>query len=218
MAIYNTLFYKTYEKILNPIAKVNWTKAREKVTGRAFNLTECDLDILRQALASNYYIICTRRSSNMSTYLISLANIVKTGKPSHYSHVLMNLEGDDPLTDDDYQLYESTGDGVHLSPFSKVFDCDSVCLLRPKHVDGRHWEGVVDAAKATLGRQYDNWFDLKDDTRMSCVELARYCLQALPDYEKKFAKFEAEIARVGNLTPQMFYDSEDFEKVIEFRR
>lgn len=219
MSIYDSVFYKIYCKVLGAFAGINWNKIKAKLTGRRYyNLTDQDHEVLRSALSSNYYIILTRRANYVSTYLISFANLVKTGKFSHYSHVLMNLEGDDPVADGDYQIFESTGAGVHLSSFMDVFNCDSVCLLRPKDVSHQNWIDMVDDAKAQIGKPYDDWFMVNDDTHLSCVELVRNMLRTLPDYETRFANFEADIARVGNLTPEMFYNSPDFEKVLEFRR
>jgi hypothetical protein len=39
----------------------------------------------------------------------------------------------------------------------------------------------------------------------------------LPDYEVRFRRFEDLIQKRKNLTPQMFYECDDFEVVFEVR-
>jgi hypothetical protein len=216
---YDSFIYKAYEKILNKLGDIQWNWLKEKLTGRRYyDLTDAVLQDIRTALATNYFIICTRRKTVISTYLIALATMVKTGKFGHWCHVLVNLEEDNPETDNQFQLYEATSDGAHIATFMEVFDCDSVALLRPKNIAVEDWHGVIERTKKDLGKPYDDMFNLYDDTHISCVEMVRSALMTIPDYEKKFPHFEAQIAKVKNLTPQMFYDCEDFEVVYEVRR
>jgi uncharacterized protein YycO len=129
----------------------------------------------------------------------------------------MNLE-DEVNSDNDFRLIEATGSGTHYSPFDLVFRVHGVVLLKPKNMSAEHWTKVMDKANSELGKPYDSLFDLRNDQRLSCVELVRSALMAEPDYEKNFANFEAMIKSRKNLTPQMFYECEDFEIVYEVRR
>jgi len=217
-SFYDSFIYKAYSKALYHITHINWNWIDKKINGSYYNLTEADHNDIRAALAKNYFIIGTRRNNFMSTYLIMLAHFVKTGKKCHYSHVLLNLEEDDPATDEHYQLYESTSKGVGIGTFKEVFDVDSVVLLRPKNISIEEWHYVVEQVKKDIGKPYDDFFKINDDTHLSCVELIRNGLKKIPDYDKKFANFEAEIAKAGNLTPEMYYTSKDFEIVYEIRR
>jgi hypothetical protein len=216
---YDSLAYRVYSKGLNTLGNLNWNKIKEKITGRRYyDLTDPDLDLIREMLAKNYFIIATRRKTVLSTYMIGAATLIKTGKTGHYDHVLLNLEDDDPADDEHYQLYESTSKGAHISTFMEVFNCDSVALMRPKNMPISEWHAVVDFTKTQIGKPYDNVFNLNDDTRVSCVELVRNALRAVPDYDKRFPNFETAIKKAGNLAPQMYYDCPDFEVIYEIRR
>ncbi len=179
-------------------------------------LTPDDLVGINQILAKDYYIILTRRKNHLSTYFISFANFVLSGKFSYWSHALMNLE-DQVNNIDDYRLIEAVGKGVTYSDFMSVFNVSSVALLKPKGVSLDEWTSMMDAAKENLGKPYDSLFDLKSDKAMSCVELVRDALMSLPNYETRFARFESLIKKRKNLTPQMFYECEDFETVLEIK-
>lgn len=204
---------------LNTVAKVEWNAIKALFNkGIYWSLTEEDHDKLREDLKSNYYIILNRRKTHLTTYLISLANLIKTGKFSHYTHALMNVDDGNIRNDNEFKLVEATGTGVHYSSFMKVFDCDSVVLLRPKGFTDENWTVALDGLLKQVGKEYDCLFDVSDDSKLSCIELARRALQFQPDYETRFANFEAMIKKTGNLTPQMLYDCPDFEIVWEVRR
>lgn len=179
-------------------------------------LTDKELSEIRNLLIPNYYIILTHRKNHLSTFFVSLASWVVTGKWSYWAHALMNLE-DEVKSDNDFRLIEATGAGTHYSPFELVFKVHGVVLLKPKNMSAEHWTKVMDKANSELGKPYDSLFDLKNDRRLSCVELVRTALMAEPDYEKNFANFEKMICENKNLTPQMFYDCPDFEVVYEIR-
>lgn len=180
-------------------------------------LTANELSEIRNRLIPNYYIILTHRKNHLSTFFVGLASWVVTGKWSYWAHALMNLE-DEVKSDDDFRLIEATGRGTHYSPFDLVFRVHGVVLLKPKNMSVEHWTKVMDKANTELGKPYDSLFDLKNDQRLSCVELVRSALMAEPDYEKNFANFEEMIKSRKNLTPEMFYDCEDFEIVYEIRK
>jgi hypothetical protein len=177
-------------------------------------LRPSDIDTIKQLLSDEYYIILTRRHNHLSTFMTAFANFFLTGKWGYWSHALMNME-DEVKSDTDFRLVEAIGDGVTFTPFEKVFDVDAAVLLRPRGLSAADWTTVFDALNDDIGKPYDTLFDLKNDSSMSCVELVRSALQKLPDYETRFARFEALIAKRKNLTPQMFYDCEDF--IVEYQ-
>ncbi len=190
------------------IGKIHW--------GYRDGLTDDELATVKKALIENYYIIVTHRNNHLSTYFVTLANFILTGKWSYWAHALMNLE-DEVNDKTDFRLVEATGDGVHYSPFDLVFQVHGVALLKPKNMSTDHWTTVLDRAKVELGKPYDTLFNIAQDNELSCVELVRAALMAEPNYATDFAEFEKMITEHHNLTPQMFYDCPDFEVVYEVR-
>jgi hypothetical protein len=176
-------------------------------------LSADDIATLKSRFTKDYYIICTRRENYLTTFFIAFGNFMLTGKWGFYSHVLMNLE-DEVKTDDDFRFIEATGEGVHYSEFEHVFgEVDAVALISPKHMSIEEWTAALDRAKTYLGVPYDNLFDMKNALEINCAELVRLALQATPDYDTKFAAFEALLARKKKLTPDMFANCPDFEVV-----
>ena len=212
---------KMIDAVMQAIGKAHWRSS--SYIGRV------EREQIKSMLVDNYYVILTYRKNHLSSYFIGLANLVLTGKWASWSHALLNLE-DSVQNLDDFRivpmdrrlggqrvLIEAVGAGSIVSPFENVFDVHSVALLVPRGVTIDEWRGLMDRAKAQMGKKYDTLFDLADDSELSCVELVRTVLQGLPDYETRFANFEALIKKRGNLTPQMYYDCGDFEVVFEAR-
>jgi hypothetical protein len=206
------IFKKAYMTVADwtviTIGKIHW--------GYKDGLTEDELAKIRKMLKPNYYIILTHRDNHLSTWFVGLASWVVTGKWSYWAHALMNLE-DEVKSDDDFRLIEATGAGTHYSSFEDVFKVHGVVLLKPKNMTLKKWTAAMDKAKTSLGKPYDSLFDLKNDQRVSCVELVRSALMATEDYETNFANFEAMIKSQKNLTPEMFYNCPDFEIAYEVR-
>jgi len=197
------------DPIVTLIGKINW-KQRHPLTDEQKNQI---MDLLKK----DYYIITTRHGNHLSTYMISLGNFLLTGKFSFWGHVLMNFENEVNSVDD-FILVEAIGKGSQYGTFEEVFgDADSVCLMKPKHMTIDEWTKVLDKARTEIGKPYDTLFDLANDQKLSCVELVRDALMAEPNYSTDFANFENMIAKAKNLTPQMYYDCPDLEKVLEFR-
>jgi hypothetical protein len=203
------IFQKIWVAVIEKIGKIHWAPKN--------TLTADEQDHIRKLLVGNYYVMLSRRNNHMSTYMIAFANFVLSGKFSYWSHAFMNAE-DQVTQDSDFRIVEAIGVGVEYTPFDKVFDCNSVVLLKPKNMAIEDWTLVLDKARTEIGKPYDNLFDLKNDQALSCVELVRTALKADPDYDTNFANFEALINKRKNLTPQMFYDCPDFEVVYEVRR
>ena len=203
------LIKKYWVYIIKKLASIGWHTSRK--------ITDTDKDYIRELLTNDYYIILTWNSNHLSSYMISLANLLLGQKPGKWSHVLMNLENT-VTNDKDFILVESISVGAKKSEFDTVFDVTGVAILRPRHLSVSEWTSVLDSALLNLGKPYDNLFDLKDDKAVSCVELVRLCLKGVSGYDDKFARFEEMIKESRNLTPQMFYDCSDFEVVFEVRR
>jgi hypothetical protein len=216
---YKTPYYALLEKIMSIVTRINWCSMRSLFNhGVYWSLTENDHDFLRKALTKDYYIVCTARKCHLTTFIIRAVSSLRGSSAPYYSHVLMNVEGDEPVLDSDFKLIEATGKGVHYSTFMQVFDCDSVALLKPKNMTLEDWTTALDEARKQNGKPYDNLFDLMDETHLSCVELVRDALLKVPGYAEKFPHFEAMISKERNLTPQMYYDCPDFEIVWEVKR
>lgn len=220
--MFTSIFSKIYATVGNfivtCIGKVSWDCiAKLFNNGKYYKITKDEQDTIRKLLTENYYIILTRRNTHLSTYAINLTHLVMTGRLGWYNHALMNME-DTVKTDDDFRLIEATGKlGVSYDPFDKIFDCDSVVLLKPKTMSADEWTHVLEKANSEAGKPYDTLYELADDTKLSCVELVRVALMAEPNYKQDFANFEALIAKSKNLDPHMFYECPDFEVVWESR-
>lgn len=211
-----------YLKFLNPIfgfcSDFKWEDLKLRLTGRRFNLTTNDWDYIARLLADDYYVILTRRNAHLTTYLILIADWIKRPRLSwgHYSHATGNVTLAPRMGQ--LKFIEAVGGGVRESKFQDIFDCDSVCLLRPKGYSREDFKKYVAEAYENLGKPYDNALDVEDQSHMSCVEQVRDSLRQLPDYDDKMGAFEDMIWKERNLTPQMYYDCEAFEKVYEIRR
>lgn len=205
---------------LGHIISFKWLRLRAIINGGLYyRLTETDHDEIRKILSKNYFIILTRRRGYLVTYLITLLSSFVDRKISHYTHALMNVEGDlDGHIG--FKLVEATSSkGVHYTTFMNVFDCDSVVLLAPKNVPIREWTLVLDKVKDDIGKGYDSLFDMVNDQKVSCVEMVYCGLKQLPDFETKFPKLIKLIKdRGNNLTPQMLYDTKELDVIFEVRR
>lgn len=217
---YTSKLYGILHSITHVLSEINWMPLYAKFNnGRGYNLTEEDHTIIKEKLAGSYYIILTNRKTHLTTYLIGILSFLKTGKWPQYGHVLMNA--DNILIANDWEKFkfeEATNAGVHFSSFLDVFNCDSVCLLKPKALDTTEWNDVIDGLLVQDGKQYDDLFNIADTSHVSCVELVLDALRADPEYPTDFAVFESTIKQVGNLTPQMYRDCSDFEVILELKR
>lgn len=195
--------------LLDVVGKVTWKLKH--------GLTDEDKAMLREKLKADYYVILTRRSNHLSTYFTAIGHFLLTGKLGFWSHALMNLE-DEVHSDSDFRLIEAVSAGVTYTPFEHVFDVDAVVLLKPKRVTLDDWRVAMDGSKEYLGRKYDTLFDLAHDNKLSCVEVVKSAMSKIPGYKVLFADFDEKVTRRGNLTPQMYYDCDDFEVILEIRR
>lgn len=184
------------------IGKISWKANKE--------IPNYSKEKIKELIKSDYYIIVTRRSNHLSTYIINLLEVYLRFKLGYWSHALMNLE-DNVTSDKDFRLLEATGKGVGFVDFDTVFDVQAVALLKPRSMTVDEWTTVLDTAKVQQGKAYDSLFDITDDKKLSCIELIRVVLKASPGYDEDFANFEKMIKKCKNVSPQMLYDCEDFE-------
>jgi hypothetical protein len=215
----NPLALRIWSAGANFLASIHWPRFQAVLNGGIYyKLKEQDLDNIRRLLKEHYCLILTRRSSHLTTYLIYLISWLATRRASHYTHALMNVEGDIP-NHIDFKLVEATGRGVHYSTFLEVFDCDSVCVLAPRGVDLVEWTLALQAARDSIGEAYDLLFDLNDEKKVTCVAMCYKAMKHLPDYEVRFPKLLELLKNSnGDLTPQMLYDCGDLDVVFEARR
>lgn len=213
------VLFKLWQGCANFVSGIHWNRTQAVINGGMYySLTESDHDMLRLLLKENYCLIVTRRKAHLTTYLISLMSRWATGRPTHYAHALMNVEGDIE-NHVDFKLIEATGKGVHYSTFMEVFDCDSVAVLKPRDVPLDEWTAVLEAARLSLGSEYDMMFDLNDESKVSCIELCYKAIKRLNNYKERFPNLLALIEeKKGDLTPQMLYDCGDLDVVFEVRR
>lgn len=196
-------FIKTlFNKFTSKLANATWKTDKE--------IPEYSKEKIKKLLKNDYYIIVTRRSNHLSTYIINFLEIYLRGKYGFWSHALFNLE-DNVTEDKDYRLLQATGKGVGYATFDEVFNVQAVALLKPKNMSVAEWTSVLDKAKEQEGKSYDSLFDIKDDKSLSCIELIRVVLMANTNYYTDFAHFEAMIQKYKNVSPQMLYDCDDFE-------
>lgn len=213
------LLRNVWDGMVDVASAIKWDRLQAFWNGGMYyKLKEADHDRIRELLKANYFIVLTRRRSHLTTYIISLMSLLVTKRLSHYTHALMNVEGD--LSGHiGFKLVEATSRGVHFSTFMEVFDCDSVALLHPKGLTPQEWTGVLDAVKSQIGRDYDTLFDITTSENVSCVEMVYWGLKSLPNYEQRFPKLVALItSRGNNLTPQMLYDTGELVVAFEIRR
>lgn len=171
---------------------------------------------IKQMFAKGYYLILTANRYSLSSWMVKILTFAKYRKWPKYSHILMNVDFmDSPKDVDKFKFIEATSLGVHFSTFEDVMHCTDICLLTPKGLTNEDYTGIIDSLIGDNGKPYDDLFDLSDDSKMSCVELIRDALKDQPWYYEKFAHFESMIQQRKQLTPQMFYDCKDFEKVLE---
>lgn len=202
----HNIFQKIQIALIKLSAKVTWSEND--------GIPEEDREVLRELFARDYYIVGTRRDNFLSSWLQNLGHWFLTGKFGFYTHVLMNTE-DEVQDDADFRFIESTGDGTHYSSLETILDgVEAIALMKPTSMTTTEWTACLDRAKTMLGRPYDNLFNLVNGEEINCVELVRNALMALPDYETRFANFEALVRKSkGKLTPSMFAECSDFHIV-----
>lgn len=210
--------------ILNIIGRIEWSSIKYLFQGRYYDLQEKDIEQAIRMMRVDRYIILLRRKTHFTTYLIGLGHwFAMKVRPygerkAHFgfwSHLALHIEDFDA---DEVQLkiLEAVGPGVKESTFWDVLNCDAICLLKPKNYTTEQMENVINYAKTRIGTKYDASFNLASDSEVSCVE---YGYSALLHEDKKgLPLLSAWVDHVMNLTPDMVYESGDFEICLEIRR
>lgn len=212
-------------KIISPC---KWTFVKFMLTGRAYDLTADDREHARTIMSSGIFLWVSRRDTHLTTYLITFSDYllslfywVKSGfkgtRPrfGFWAHAFMNF--------DDNEIVEAVAKGVQKNYFDEAFDCDSVAALIPKNIPASEWNDlqplIAEELSKQLGKKYDTIFNIKEEEKVSCIELVRVVLKhKVHNYELKFPHFENTIKQYKNVTPQMLYESPDFVCVWEKRR
>jgi hypothetical protein len=178
-------------------------------------------------MALSSYLWVSRRRSHLTSYLISTADFLlalslwtkskfkgKRPRWGYWTHAFLSTT--------DFKIIEAVAVGVQEAYFDKVFDCDSVACLAPSFATDKEWEEVsacvIEMARKQIGKKYDTIFNIADDSELSCIELVRVALKALPQYDFRFKDFEELIQQYKNVTPQMLFESKSFRVVWEVRR
>ena len=194
---------------LRILGLITWDLPRKIITGRTYNLTFKDYLQFKSITVYSPYILLTRKHSHLTTYFISIANALLGQKLSYWSHAAI-VHGED--------VYEALGDGVQVNSLMYAMKSDAAVLLRPKGISEMEWFNVITEARDNIGKPYDTDFDLANDNRLSCIEFVWDALLEVVGYEEKWPAFNKMIKDHGNVTPQMLYDSGDFEIVLEVRK
>lgn len=217
-----SLLMKFYFFLMDTIAFIQWKGIRKWLTGKEFNLEVVkDWNLIKRHLAEGYYIILTEDRSHLSSWAVKLGHYLMTRKWPTYTHALCNVEADgevDEFKIKTFKFVEALNKGVQFSPFEKVFNCDSMVLLKPKYYSQDQFDQAMQLARTMIGKKYDKLFKYDNQEELSCVEVVRSCMMSLPHYETEMRVFEHMIKHEKNLTPQMFRDCPDFEIVLEINR
>jgi hypothetical protein len=194
---------------LRIIGLLTWDLVRSILTGKTFNITFWEYTKFQSLCDKSPYILVTRKKSHLTTYLISLGNFILVGKLGYWSHAaLVNKE----------EVYEALGSGVQKNSLMYALQSDSAALLLPKGISVEDWSKVLLEAKENIGRKYDAGFDLSSDDKLSCIEYVWDALREVPNHMERWPNFMGMVLLKGNVTPQMLYDSGDFDVVLEIRK
>lgn len=208
--------------VLKFISNITWTGLKRFFTGRDFNLTLQDRRDVSQILYHNNCLCLTRRDSHLTTYLIAIGEFFLRGKWGFWSHALFNIESSVEFL---YQikLIEAISKGVIENDVVEVLNVDAIVLLVP-YMYGTDekltlaWDAAVQGTSESLGTGYDTHMNIKDPTKVSCVELILCRLKHIEGYETHFSGLLKMIEKEKNLTPDMLYDCGDFKTLLEIRR
>jgi hypothetical protein len=206
---------KLVEFLIIIIGRIDFSSFKYLFTGRSYNLLDKDIETAVLLLCSGRFCGLSRRNTHLSTLAVNISHFILTGKWRYWSHAWINA--DDYETPLKLEISESISKGVIKSRFWNVFNCDGLVLLKPKYLSDDEWEKVNKYIDETfLGKGYDFLANLKKNDKVNCVELLFRVITkvnpcALPNTSRMIKKYK-------NLTPDMIYESGDFEIVYEVRR
>lgn len=123
---------------------------------------------------------------------------------------------------DDNEFIEAVAKGVQKVFFDRVFDVDAAAAMIPSGLSLTEWRHLKPFIVAELelqkGKGYDTFFNLKDSTKVSCIECVLCVLRnRVPNYAVRFAKLEELIKIYKNVTPQMLVNSGSFTVIWEVK-
>lgn len=203
------------EPISTIIGLVQFNWLQKLITGKSYALTLDDQSKIFNILQNDNVVILTYKKAHLSTYFIKLAHYILTKQWPTWVHAAANVEND---FNNKIQIAESTREGTHLSNFSEVFKCDGVCLLKIRDQQKKGYDEVLKFLRNNLNKKYDMRFKLDDETELSCIEYVYDALNRYPDHEEVLKKLNYLVNKYGNLDPQMLYDSEALEVILEIKR
>lgn len=195
------------------ISSINWHWLREKLGGK-YLVTEAEKDYIRALLRIQPCFILIEDRSYLSSYLIRILSWITTKQWPKYTHVLMNFDIGMGSHPDGFLLIEATNSGVHFSTFDYVFACDNVCLTTVD-ISRVDWEQVRLGLAKQLGKKYDDWFDIRDNSHVTCVEMCWDALNEIGDRSGVFPTLVARIEKFDQLTPEDFLHSNEIILVYE---
>jgi hypothetical protein len=200
------------------VAPVKWDWFYFFFYGRYPGLTELEKDYIYTQLKLRNYVILSRRSTHLTTYLITLGHRLLTGGRGYWSHACINIEGDRVNSPREIIILESTSKGVTRSGFDEVFDCDSCALLLPRYSSEKEWGDAIETAKKYVGYEYDALNDLESDKAVNCVELLLLAIKTIPNHRDKFRGVFAYLDKYKKLTPDMLEDCGSFTTYYEISK
>lgn len=210
---YYGLPYQILHGFTRMISAINWHWCR-KMLGGKYRVTEAEREYIRSLLSIQPCFILIEDRSYLSSYLIRILSWITTGHWPKYTHILMNIDAGFDSHPDGFVLIESTNSGVHLTSFDVVFACDNVCLTTVD-ISRAEWDKVQIGLAKQMGKNYDDWFDIHDNTHVTCVEM---CWDAFRDLDNRtgiFPTLMSRIAKHNQLTPEDFLHAREIILVYE---
>lgn len=204
---YKTKWYAILSMIGYGIGSIRWDFRKK-------DFKKHQHDILLETIKEGNYLILTKNKYTLSALVVSILSYIKTKEWPDYTHILISFKRENGKVG----FVEATKNGVHYSDYKMITDVSNICVIAPISINDKEWQKVLYKVEKQIGKKYDNLFDLNDNERLSCVELVRFSLQALHDYYDNFKCIENKIEKYGNLTPQMFRDSSDFNVILEMKK
>lgn len=204
---YDGLPYRILHGITRVISSIHWNWGRKMIGGKYW-VTDTEKEYIRGLLNIQPCFILIENRSFLTGYLIRLLAWLTTGKWPRYTHVLMNFDVGLGPNSDSFLLIESTNRGVHFSSFDQVFACDNVCLTTVE-LSQFEWAQVRMGLAKQIGKEYDDCFDLSDNSRVTCVEMCWDALKELPNRDQLFPSIVKQIIRYKQITPEDFRDGDE---------
>ncbi|MGZ3773028.1 MAG: hypothetical protein ACXVCN_04925 [Bdellovibrio sp.] len=207
-------------QLVDFFGRIQWESIKRFLTGRRFNLTVDDWYKIADILDKEHCVIATRRNAHLSTYMILFADWIMRPRwgIGYWSHICLNKTTGQGFNFSGVKVLQAVGSGAKLSSFKEVFDCDAVVLLRPRGYTAEDMKLVIAEMEKNIGKPYDNFGNLSDESAVNCVEDVYDGLNETPQYKQDLPRFAAMVDKYKTISPQMFYDCGDFEIVLEIRR